>query len=173
MGPIRQMLLDNSSIGSRFQPLGFLVSIDGAAVDVRSLWQEPLLAARGYGSYVWRMTGGSLRKIFMAVYFIDEQWYCMVDGEIYSFEECVIAWRKNDWALLGVGKAELRIIRRGNPVNVITYVRPWLRYWCEDGWNTQDEIDIGAEVFFYFNNAEVRERMRPYLIQRALEAVLS
>jgi hypothetical protein len=113
--------------------------------------------AVGFGSKVIAFFGGKPRKIFLAVYFIENEWIFFDGLEARPLSSVNIQWSRSKIHIFDAGIATLRITNVVASVS-IAYVRPWLRHWFEDGWALND-IDIGWVISHLASDADAKVRL--------------
>ena len=149
-----RIFLQNDSLGSRFQPLGFLIDPNDPSTFVDQVRTSGEHRASGFGSFVWAANHGIPKKVFVGVYVSRGIWKCRVGTRIYDLDSLHCSWRKVGISLGGLGLAELKILANGTEDRLF-YFRPWLRHWFEGMWS-QGDIDIGATLSGLANDKNAR-----------------
>lgn len=152
----RKVVLRNLTNGAPWQAELFELAIEGPSF--KSLKEEAEKGgAVGFGSKVIGFSKGRLREVFLAVYFLENEWIVFDGCRARALGSVSVRWSVSRFNILGAGIATLHISDDVESESV-SYFRPWLRHWFEDGWSL-DDVDIGWVVGHLASNADAKVRL--------------
>ena len=165
------IILRNLTSGAPWAPRFYRLDRNTSASTGARRLVDPSDHIVGIGSRLLTISSGRLVWRLLAIYLDRDEWM-VFDGEreIY-INEVTATWEAGP-SLGGVGLASLKL-ERANFVETISYVRPWLRHWFENGWSLTD-VDIAWVLPQCIDSDDARERLRRSLDvgrnQRAADA---
>lgn len=110
----------------------------------------------GYASTLITCSDGVYIKKLFAIYLRNDLWM-IFDGE----REIQLLRSAAQWMPRNFGRASL-FLKSSSNSNTITYWKPWLRHWFEDGWSLND-IDIAHLICRGINDKAVLVRLEEAL----------
>lgn len=149
------IILRNLTAGAPWEPRFYRLNRPtGALTGVSKLGMSEHVI--GFGSCLFTVSNGQLAKRLLGVYWDNEKWL-IFDGEReVRIDEVKATWKAGP-AFLGLGLASLKL-EFANSVEMITYIRPWLRHAFEGGWTLTD-IDIAWVVTECLGDEAARLRL--------------
>lgn len=146
------IILLNHSNSAPWDREFFIFNIETGKFRKLKKLQNPQQIVSGTGSIVFSGYNGKLRKLFYAIYFNKENndWMIYDGFKSFSFKGKEISWKKGSGFLGKIGITAILEIHANNHIEIINYIRPFLRYhlFYSDGWCCElDDIDI---VFFIY-----------------------
>ncbi|MDY4339539.1 hypothetical protein SLW56_07085 [Xanthomonas sp. LF07-6] len=146
------VLLRNFTASTPFSPRFYCVD-EGVGTWKGEFVLKPKTCVSGYGSTLITSSsdGRWIKKLF-AVYLRSGEWMIYVGGEVLPLVEVSVKRTIGNH-----GQASL-LLQSSTLDEKISYWRPWLRLWFEDGW-ALDDIDIAYLISQCANDRQVLPRL--------------
>ncbi|WP_157597687.1 MULTISPECIES: hypothetical protein [unclassified Rhizobacter] len=153
----RKVVLRNLTSGAPWETEFFELDTSNASFKVLSSCIAEKGKPVGFGSKVVSILRGKPLRIFLAVYFAENEWRFFDGHDDFSLKDLNVRWRRYGVQILSFGVASLDVSSPSGSKS-INYFRPWVRHWFEEGWSL-DDIDIGWVVSHLSSDADAKARL--------------
>jgi hypothetical protein len=151
-----RFFLRNLTGGAAWQPEFFDLNV-GKVIEYSGRDSLRSAKAEGFASKVIGIFNGKFREVFFAIFFHENEWMVFDGQEVRLLGDVNIEWHRSRISLFGAGIATLKISDAVESKS-ISYFRPWLRHWFEDGWSI-DDIDVGWVIKHLASDADAKVRL--------------